>query len=207
MFQHNFRTIVMSTKEKDTTTRDELIARGWDVVERNIVTADYQIYGLPGGLRAEKKQDLSELIKSFGGCVRGNSDLECWRAHADGTPIVYIIGERITRSGVVIEDIWDLMKIIRSDIRDESRHENIITAVEMMQEVKDLYDVHFVFCDHDKLTDTIEHYLIHQPWTIYAEMEMDFRKFVGEMDKEIEEESLEDFLAALEEDDKHNQIE
>lgn len=207
MFKHDYKTIVMSTKEKDKSTRDELIARGWNIVERNIVTADYQIYGLPGGLRAEKKQDVSELIKSFGGNVRGNSDLECWRAHADGTPIVYIVGERVTQSGAVIDDIWDLINIRRTDLRPENRHENVITAIEMMQEMKDLYDVHFVFVDHDKLTDTIDYYLYTQPWTIYAELGLDYRNFVGEIEYEIKTESLEDFLDSLEDEEKHNKIE
>ena len=77
----------------------------------------------------------------------------------------------------------------------------------MMQEMKDLYDVHFVFVDHDQLTDAIEHYLIHQPWTIYAKMETDYRIFVGEMEDEVEEEGFEDYLDRLEGEKKHNQIE
>ena len=64
MFKTDTSTIAGSSKARDATTAWELKSRGRDIVRRDIPIADYQILGLPGGLKVEKKADLPELMKS-----------------------------------------------------------------------------------------------------------------------------------------------
>lgn len=180
MFRKDRRTVVVSSKEKDKSIILGLIQRGWDVVVRNTITADYQILGLPGGLRIERKKDISELIKSLGGSFRYNTEGECWRAYFDGTPLVYVISEKTTKSGKVINTIWDLMDIKRSDLRPENMREDIQTAVERMQEFVELYDIKFKFVEPEDMLDTIERLLIEQPWTIHEKKTLEKKKLTDE---------------------------
>lgn len=167
MFRKDRKTVVVSSKEKDKSIIFGLKQRGWDVIVRNTLTADYQVLGLPAGLRIERKKDISELIKSLGGNVRYNTENECWRAYFDGTPLVYVISEKTTKSGIVVNNIWGLMDIKRSDLKGENHREMIQTAVERMQELIELYDIKFMFVEPEDMLDTIERLLVEQPWTIY----------------------------------------
>ena len=159
--------IAVSNKEKDKTTIQELEARGHTCVIMDTLTADYQVYGKPGGLRVEKKADVSELLKSMAGNVRYNSKKEGWRAHADGTPLWYVIGEDRTKSGVKLNEIEDVLYIKRDDIRPENRHEDIQAAYEMMDLMREKYDVIFSFVPPEDMTNMVETLLEYQPGTIY----------------------------------------
>ncbi len=159
--------IAVSSKEKDKTTIKELEARGHTCIIMDTLTADYQVYGKAGGLRVEKKADISELLKSMAGNVRYNAKKECWRAHSDGTPLWYVIGEDRTKSGVKLNEIEDVLYIKRSDIRSENQREDIQAAYEMMKMMKDKYDVVFAFVDPKDMTNMVETLLEYQPGTIY----------------------------------------
>ncbi len=160
-------TIVVSSKEKDHSVAEELARRYWDILVLDIVTADYAIYGLPGGVLVERKKDLSELIKSMAGNVRYNTDKECMRAQAAGSPLYYVIGEKVTKSGVVLEDAADIGFIERDDLRLENQHEDICEAIKMIRLMEREYGTHFLFVEPEKMVDTIEFLLETQPGTPY----------------------------------------
>lgn len=161
-------TIAVSSKERDDFVVKELIRRGKKVVVFDICTADYQMYGLPGGVRVERKKDFSELTKSFSGKPRYYTEKECRRAHADGTPLCYVIGEKKGKvSGVEVSDISDLQHLKRSDLRDVNQRESIQDAVEYMYDLATRYDAKFLFVDHEDVVDTILDLLEKQPGTVY----------------------------------------
>lgn len=161
-------TIAVSSKERDDFVVKELLRRGKKVVVFDICTADYQMYGLPGGVRVERKKDFSEFIKSLSGKPRYYTEKECRRAHADGTPLIYVIGEKKGRvSGVEVSDISDMLHLRRSDLRDVNAHESIQDAVEYMYDLVTRYNVKFLFVDHEDVVDTILDLLERQPGTVY----------------------------------------
>lgn len=159
--------IAYSSKERKDDTIDELTALGWGKVRLDTLTADYQVYGLAGGARVEKKEDPSELLKSMAGKPRYNTKKECWRAHADGTPLYYVTRQKTMPDGTVINSIEDFLKVRRADLRSENQREDIQQAVEMMQLMKKEFGVHFVFTDPEDFISTVDSILLTQPGTIY----------------------------------------
>ena len=167
-FYYDRDTIAVSSKERDDFVIKELQRRGKKVIILDIATADYQAYGLPGGVRVERKKDFSELIKSLSGKPRYYTEKECRRAHADGTPLYYVIGEKKGNvSGVDVSDISDLQHLRRSDLRDVNQHESIQDAIEHMHDLEVRYGVKFVFVAHEEVVDTILDLLEKQPGTVY----------------------------------------